>query len=295
MTTESRLLDKTELRIEPLDLHGANLTEVASVVADILGLRHDEVVVIDARDHLLALDILSPTVDPYRIAGREQDLLAALARIPGLAVDERTGVCSEGVLGWIVADREDALDAFDRASTISEEIDNAISRRALVLSTGPEVLRGQIEDTNKPWIVQRLRDAGFRVTAGPDLPDRRADITSALHEAGTELGFGLVVTTGGVGAEDKDTTIEALLGLDPGAATPDLFHVSQAHGRHVKAAVRIAVGRVGTATVVCLPGPHAEATLGVETMVTERSLLTRPDALADRIAAVLRGRLRGLG
>lgn len=52
------------------------------------------VIVIDARDDLLALDILRTTVDPYRVAGKQDELLAALARLPGVVVTEQTSLCS---------------------------------------------------------------------------------------------------------------------------------------------------------------------------------------------------------
>ena len=42
--------------------------------------------------------------------------------------------------------------------------------------------------------------------------------------AAVEAGYGVVVTTGGVGAESKDHTIEALLKVDPQAATPYLTY-----------------------------------------------------------------------
>ena len=56
------LLEKTELRIERVELEHADLTAVATTVADVLGVGHDEVLVIDARDDLLALDILRRTI-----------------------------------------------------------------------------------------------------------------------------------------------------------------------------------------------------------------------------------------
>ena len=58
------LLEKTELRIERVELDQVDLEAVARTVADVLGVGHDEVLVIDARDDLLALDILRRTIDP---------------------------------------------------------------------------------------------------------------------------------------------------------------------------------------------------------------------------------------
>ncbi|PXX03284.1 molybdopterin-binding protein [Mycolicibacterium moriokaense] len=286
------LLNKTELRIERIGLAAADLTEIAAVVAGVLGLPAEDVIVIDARDDVLALDVLRSTVDAYRIAGRRTELLAALAGVQGVTVDDTTSLCSEGMLGWIAADDSAAGDALDRAQVMARQIERTIAMRAIVFSTGPEVVSGMIRDTNKPWIAGRFRDAGFAVTEGQNLPDDGAAIAAALREAGQELGYGVVITTGGVGAEGKDGTVEALLSVDPRAATPTLFTVEQGRGRHTKAQVRIGVGAVGTAIVVCLPGPHSEAIVGADALLSAIALTRETHAVADAVATVLRARLR---
>ncbi|MGB6513980.1 MAG: molybdopterin-binding protein [Mycobacterium sp.] len=286
------LLEKTELRIEQIILDDANLTDIAAAVADELELRRDEVIVIDARGRLLALDILRPTIDPYALIGKRDGLLRALGSVAGVTVTDRTAFCSEGVLGWISSDAAQATVAVERSREMATEISERIAHRAIVCSTGPEVCSGQITDTNKPWIAARLRACGFAATAGPDLPDDTTVIAAAMREAVQERGFGLVITTGGVGAEDKDGTVEALLTLDPDAATPPLFEVRQGHGRHVKPCVRIGVGRLGDAVIVCLPGPHAEATAAVDVLADKLQSTRDKYELANEIAGVLRARLR---
>jgi molybdenum cofactor synthesis domain-containing protein len=289
------LLNKTELRLERIGLDGADLTEVAAAVAGVLGLPAEDVIVIDARDDVLALDVLRSTVDAYRIAGRRAELLSALADVPGVSVSDATSLCSEGMLGWIATDDgNEATKALDRARVMANQIERTIASRAIVFSTGPEVVSGQIRDTNKPWIAGRLRGAGFKVTEGRDLPDDHDAIAGALREAGEELGYGLVITTGGVGAEGKDGTVEALLSVDADAATPTLFAVEQGHGRHTKAQVRIGVGEVGTAIVVCLPGPHAEATIGADALIATLAINRNTHLVADAVATTLRARLRQL-
>lgn len=289
---KGNLLEKTELRIERIGLDGADLTAVAASVADALSLPHPEVLVIDARDDILALDLLGSHVDPYAIAGQQKRLFSALASLPGITVTEETTVCAEGMLGWIAADRETALESLRLGDQMADEISRTIAGRAIVFSTGPEVISGQIRDTNKPWISARLSEAGFTVTEGENLPDDTDTIAAALGSAGFDRGFGVVVTTGGVGAEGKDHTVEALLSLDPAAATPALFTVSAGSGRHQKGQVRIGVGEVGTALVVCLPGPHAEATNGVATLLDALSRTRDKGEVAATVAEALREQLR---
>jgi molybdenum cofactor synthesis domain-containing protein len=289
---EWNLLEKTEVRIERVGLDGADLSVVAATVADELGIPHDEVIVIDARDDLLALDILRRTIDPHVLVGRREALLNALGRIAGVHVTEETDVCSEGMLGWISADATEATASLDRSREMVAEIERRIASRAIVFSTGPEVITGQIRDTNKPWIIHRLQEDGFAAMPGVDLPDDGDTIAAAIREAIEERGYGLVVTTGGVGAEGKDGTVEALLSIDPGAAAPVIFEVEAGHGRHVKPRVRIGVGTIGAAVIACLPGPHVEARLGVDALLAGLAGGTDKYRIADGIAASLRQRLR---
>ena len=252
---KGNLLEKTELRIERIGLDGADLTAVAASVADALSLPHPEVLVIDARDDILALDLLGSHVDPYAIAGQQKRLFSALASLPGITVTEETTVCAEGMLGWIAADRETALESLRLGDQMADEISRTIAGRAIVFSTGPEVISGQIRDTNKPWISARLSEAGFTVTEGENLPDDTDTIAAALGSAGFDRGFGVVVTTGGVGAEGKDHTVEALLSLDPAAATPALFTVSAGSGRHTTRAVQTSPTPIRTCPFWCRPDP----------------------------------------
>lgn len=289
---EWNLLEKTELRIERVALDGADLSAVAATVADELGLPRDEMVVIDARDDLLALDILRRTIDPYVLVGRRDALLNALGTLPGVRVTEETDVCSEGMLGWLSADAGEATAALDRSREMLAEIELKIASRAIVFSTGPEVIAGQIRDTNKPWIIHRLQEEGFTAIPGEDLPDDGDTIAAAIRDAIEERGYGLVITTGGVGAEGKDGTVEALLTIDPDAATPAIFEVAPGHGRHVKDRVRIGVGTIGGAVIACLPGPHVEARLGAEELLAGLARGAATHQVADDIAARLRQRLR---
>jgi molybdenum cofactor synthesis domain-containing protein len=291
-TAEFNLLEKTELRIERIGLRGANLSQVAELVADVLGLERDEVLVIDARDDLLALDILRRTVDPYLLVGKRVPLLEALGRLPGVTVTPETALCSEGMLGWIAMDAGGAREALDRSSEIAEQIRRRIATRAVVFSTGPEVIRGQIEDTNKPTISRRLEEEGYSVAEGSALKDDVDYIAASLREAVEDLGFGLVITTGGVGAEEKDRTIEALLSIDAGAAAPYICKFERGSGRHAKDGIRIGVAQLQGALIVSLPGPNDEVKIGMESLVRGLNCNLNKRELAAEIAYGLQVRLR---
>jgi molybdenum cofactor synthesis domain-containing protein len=285
---EYDLFDKTELRIAGIELDGANLDDIAQSVAQVLGIPQSDVYVIDAREDRLALDIRRDTMDPRHIVGRRDALLAALAATAGVGVGPDSTVTADGMLGWIGEDPSEALAALERSDEMREGIGRAIARRALVLSTGPEVVHGHIEDTNQPFILECLRAAGFDGRGGGAVDDDQNQLTYRLREAAAELGYGLVITTGGVGAESKDRTVEAVLRLDPDAHIPYIVHFEQGYGRHAKDGVRIAVGSYGTATIVALPGPHDEVAAAVPELIESMAVGEPTERVAARLAAVLR-------
>ncbi len=284
-------LEKTEIRIERIGLDGANLTELAVVVADVLGLPHDEVLVIDARDDLLALDVLRRSIDAYRLVGKRGAMLRAIGQLEGVTVTEKTDLCAEGMFGWLAFDEMEGRAALDRSAEMMREIDARIRKRAVVFPTGNEVVAGQIVDTNTPLIRSKLEQAGYVVDERPPLRDDRALIEGALRCAVMDEGYGLVVTTGGVGAETKDCTIEALQGVDPAASTPYLCRFEQGHGRHAKDGVRIGVGCAGTGILLSLPGPNDEVELGIDAALRPLVEQAEPAEIAGEVAAVLRERL----
>ncbi|MEJ2715906.1 MAG: molybdopterin-binding protein [Deltaproteobacteria bacterium] len=284
---EYRLLEKTELWISPVKLSGADLGLCAEVVARALGLEKADVMVTDALGDKLTLDILVPTVRAEQIVSKEKALLEALESISGVTVFPETRVHSEGVLGLISLDEDAGKGLLQRSKVMRDEISARVAARAVVMATGAEVLEGQIEDTNTPYLVERLRGAGFDAVAGPVLADNAALIVRALRLA-AEQAYGLVVTTGGVGAEGKDQTLEALSLLDDDAATPYVLKFQKGQGRHQKDGVRIGVGRWGHVVMVCLPGPHDEVELLWP--ILERGLHEKwvKSVLADALATGLR-------
>ncbi len=287
------LYNKTELRIEQLALSNANLTEVAAVVADTLRLDRDRVLVVDVRESTVTLDILQDSIDPANVVGKQDELLQRLAGLTGIGVTPETTISSDGMLGWIDLHQQDqAMEALKRSEEMAEEIRERLSRRAIVFSTGTEVLNGQIEDTNTPTIARRLDAQGYSATRGPTLADDPILIAGKLRQAVFDDGQGLVITTGGVGAEDKDFTVEAVLALDPDASIPYISKYKVGTGRHCKDGVRIAVGQVGDAIVVALPGPNDEVRASLDILVTGLKSGLSKSALAEGIAENLRTILR---
>ena len=286
------LLTKTELKIEKIRLHNANLTEIAAKAAEILGLNSNEVLVVDYHDASLTLDILNTCVNAYNIVGKKQELLHGLDKLFGVSVSAETSVSSDGMLGWIAMDQEPAIKALRRSEQMAAEMFRNISRRVMVFSTGTEVARGQIEDTNTPAIVQHLSDAGYKVTQGETLLDDRMFIAAKLRAAADFGGYGLIITTGGVGAEDKDHTVEAIKDLDPESATAYICHFKIGTGRHVKDGIKIAVGQHNDTLIVALPGPNDEVKASLSILAEGLKEGLDKHLLAENLAANLREILR---
>lgn len=291
---ELNLLEKTELWIRPIQLREADLQAIGQAVAEVLELPGDEVLVTDVRDQVITLDVLRPTVMAEQIAGKERALLERLAALPGVTLDEETAVHSEGVLGLIGLSQAQTAAVLEAGRDLSSRLRAAMARRAMVFATGEEVRRGAIRDTNTELIVERLRRHGFRVAVGPVLPDDAETIAGALRRAAGD-GYGLVITTGGLGAEDKDCTVEGVLGVDPEAATPYLVHFPSGAGRHVKDGVRIAVGQVEQSLIVALPGPNEEVQVAMEVLLQGLAAgldkAEMAQALAERLRQTLRDKM----
>jgi molybdenum cofactor synthesis domain-containing protein len=287
------LLGKTELSIHGIVLQDADLGRVADVVAEVLGLSRSDVLVTDVRGEHLVLDILKKGLDATKIVGRERDLLVAVSALPGVSLQPDARTESRGLLSWVAADPALASEALAGNVRMAGDLEARLGRMVVVFATGTEINNGQVKDTNSPAIRERLQSNGYTVSLGGTLRDDEHFIAGRIRERAEE-GFSLIVTTGGVGAEVKDKTIEALLLLDPDAATPTIVKYELGVGRHVhKNAVRIGVAEVEGATVIALPGPTDEVQLGLGALLKGLAESECGKAqLADRIAAVLRARLQ---
>lgn len=283
------LLEKTTFWIDGADLGGADLGRIAAVCADALGLGRDEVMVVDVRPGVIAFDVLRRSVEAHAIVGKERALLEALAGVDEVRLGADAKVHSEGVLGLIALDPVEGRRALAGAEAMADEVRRNVDRRALVFASGSEVRDGAIRDTNSPFLLEALRGAGYRAELGGVLEDDLGAAVACLEDA-VGRGHGLVVTTGGVGAEDKDFNIEAILRVDPDARTPWILRFTPDMQRHHKEGVRIAVGRVGPTRLVALPGPHDEVQLASGVLVSALARDAGDAELADALATALRQR-----
>ncbi|MBE3572357.1 MAG: competence/damage-inducible protein A [Moorella humiferrea] len=287
------LLEKTTFWIDNIELDNADLGLVAATAAAALELEPREVMVVDVRPGLVAFDILRRRVQAEAVAGKEKEILRRLAGLPGVTIKPGAAVHSEGVLGLIALEPEEAARVLAESEAMAREIGQAVARRAIVFASGSEVIAGKIKDTNSPYIISALEKTGYRAKYGGILEDDAVAAANRL-EGALEEGYGLIITTGGVGAEDKDFSIEAILRLDPEACTPWILKFKPDYHRHHKAGVRIAVGQIGPVYLVALPGPHEEARLGCDRLLSGLEQGLEKESLAEYIAGALRERWRSV-
>ncbi|HEX9242541.1 MAG TPA: CinA family nicotinamide mononucleotide deamidase-related protein [Anaeromyxobacter sp.] len=151
-----------------------------------------------------------------------------------------------------------------------------------ILSTGDELLTGQVVDTNSAWLMDRLWDLGVMVRRKTLVCDDRADLDAAIRE--TTARADVVVMSGGMGPTEDDLTSEcvaAVLGVPLELDEPSLRAIEERFRRFgremtpnnakqarfprgaeiVPNRFGTAPGfaaRVGRAEVVCLPGVPVE-------------------------------------
>jgi molybdenum cofactor synthesis domain-containing protein len=286
---EVNLLGKTELWIKNITLKDVDLNEIAKAVSETLKIGREEVFVTDAGDDYIVVDILRTTMEAENIYGKKKGLLEKLGSIPGVEVSEETTIHSEGVLGFIELNEEVACEVLTETKKIVSNMLERISKRCMVFSTGEEVRKGVVKDTNSPYIRERLEKEGFKVDIGSTLPDDTDLIVSAIMNAVSD-GYGLIITTGGVGAEAKDRTIEALKKVDPDAVTPYIMKFHKGTGRHEKDGVRIGVGNVELSFIISLPGPNDEVKMCIEVLIEGLNRGLNKHELADEIVRTLKNK-----
>ena len=284
---EYRLLEKTELWVKPVFLSGADLDACAKAAAEALGLNGDEVMVSDAIGDTLTLDILVPTIQAEQIVAQKEPLLRLLREVAGVQILEQTDVHSDGVLGLISLDEQAGEEMLARSRAMGAQIAERIRKRSIICATGQEVLAGQIIDTNTPFLTDALELEGYQVTRGQTLVDKAGAIARAFRQA-AEDGYGLMITTGGIGAEGKDQTLEALASVDSRATMPYILKFQKGEGRHHRDGVRIGVGTLEPTLIICLPGPHDEVRLTWPVLRKGMNEGWDRETLAGALADVLR-------
>jgi len=151
-----------------------------------------------------------------------------------------------------------------------------------ILSTGDELLTGQVVDTNSAWLMDRLWDLGVMVRRKTLVGDDRDDLDAAIRE--TSARADVVVMSGGMGPTEDDLTSErvaAVLGTPLELHEPSLRAIeerfrkfgrtmtpnNEKQARFPRGAEVIpnrlgtAPGfavKVGQAEVICLPGVPVE-------------------------------------
>jgi len=110
-------------------------------------------------------------------------------------------------------------------------------RRAAIVVTGTELVRGDRIDRNGPFLAQELHRLGIepaRVTIVGDVPE---ELDAALREG---LAAHLCVVSGGLGPTHDDRTVEALA-----RAAGVALEVDEALAGEIEAVSRRTAGRLG--------------------------------------------------
>ena len=283
-------LEKTELWIENVELDNVNLTDLSNRLADILGVEYSKVLVVDVRETHITFDILERFVDAERFFGKKKEIFQELSRVDGFKLTDSSDIHSDGILGMVSLEESEVADVIKRMEEMTSEIQEKVKKRAIVFPTGFEVKKGYIEDTNTPYIRKKLEEYSYRVSLGDVLDDDERHIASKLSNAVLE-GYWLIIITGGVGAEDKDKTVEAILRIDANASTPYIVKFRRGSGRHVKDGVKIEVGKSGQALIVALPGPNDEVIIGMEELLKGLNSGLDKEGIATLIANALSKKL----
>ncbi len=288
--TSVQLLDKTEVWLRGVHLDNADLPEIADAVADVLELQSDKVFVTDVREGLVVLDILSPRVELESVTGKQDGIFERIKSVSGVSVDAGATVHSEGILGVIGTPREEVGSYLKGAQRLEQQLIDFAAKRVAVISTGSELVSGQVKDTNFIAIKEAMEPAGYEVVYGGVAGDSEREIAGLVARLSSE-GFGLVITTGGVGAEDKDKTIEAISLLDNDISTAVLAKFKKGHGRHVKDSIRIGIAKMGWSTIVSLPGPTHEVKLALPVLIQGIADEMDAEELIEAMAVPIRATL----
>ena len=180
-----------------------------------------------------------------------------------------------------------------------------------ILSTGDELLTGQIVDTNSAWLMDRLWDLGVMVRRKTLVGDDRDDLLAALAE--TTARAEVVVMSGGLGPTEDDLTAECVAAAMGVPLVEDAASLAAIRRRFEKIGramtpnnakqARFPRGatilpnrfgtapgflvRLGRAELVCLPGVPVEYRGLCEEVVLPRIAARAPDVPAARLVKLI--------
>lgn len=100
---------------------------------------------------------------------------------------------------------------------------------AAVIIIGNEILSGRTQDTNTPWIAEKLNERGITLSEARVIPDIKSKIAGTVNAMRAE--FDYIFTTGGIGPTHDDITAESIaeaFGV-PLETHPDAYKVLEAH------------------------------------------------------------------
>lgn len=281
------LFGKTELWVMGISLNGTDLSLLAAAAADALSQPRDKLFVTDVRNDHVVFDVMVDSVEMDSLVGQQAALLAALAAVDGVRLHDGAAVHSHGVLGIVGTPPEQAGDVLAAATRLDANLRAYVARRIAVISTGAEVARGEIIDTNCAAVSEIMGAAGYIVESGGVVDDDEVAIAGRVARM-AEDGFGIIITTGGVGAEDKDRTIEAIQRIADEVATAVLMHYEVGHGRHVKPHVRVACGLLSGTLIIALPGPTREVRAALPNLIKSLENKDNIAEVAEAMATPIR-------
>ncbi len=141
--------------------------------------------------------------------------------------------------------------------------------QAAILTISDKASQGRREDTAGPSLVAALEKAGITVAARDVVPDEPELIAAALRRYADELGYALVLTSGGTGLSPRDNTPEATIHIAD-RLVPGLAEAMRAEGLkhtpHAMLSRGVCVIRRQT-LIVNLPGSPKGALEGVQVIL----------------------------
>lgn len=162
-------------------------------------------------------------------------------------------------------------------------------RRVVLLSVGDELLSGDLQDGNAPWLARACAERGHRVVATATAGDQVPAIERAVRRARED--GDLVLVTGGLGPTADDLTrdgVAAAFGLAL-AERPELIAQLEARRLRVTAGSRRQAEMPAGATVLANPRGTAPGFLVEADGVTLAAFPGVPSEMRPMVAALLDG------